>query len=82
MSKLTKQLQVQLRELNKRREEILAISGPMREKRDAHVNAAREIENKMNAEIKEVEKDLYEIDCDRAALASALGGRRMTDAIS
>lgn len=81
MSKLTDDLQRQFNLLNKKRDEILAKSGPLREARDKHVNEARAIENKMNLEIKEIEKELYELDTDRAALARALGGRRMSDAI-
>lgn len=82
MSKLIKELSRQLKELDVSRAAILAISGPLREARDKHVNDARAIENEMNAKIKEVEKDLYYIDNDRATIARALGGRRMSDAVS
>lgn len=79
MSKIIDEMSRQLKDLNAKREAILAKSGPLRQVRDDHVNAAREIENRMNAEIKEIEKDMFEIDNDRSALARALGGRRMSD---
>lgn len=82
MSKLTNELARQFRVLNKRRDEILAASGPMREARDRFVNEARAIENRMNDAIKAIEKDLYDVDTDRATIARALGGRRMSDAIN
>lgn len=82
MSKLLDQMQAQLQEMNAKRDAILAISGPLREARDKHANEAREIELRMNAEIKEVEKELFDLDNDRSALARALGGRRMSDAVS
>lgn len=79
MSKLTEKLQAELNLLQAKREEILKVSGPLREARDKHANEARAIEVKLNLEIKEIEKDLYQLDTDIATLARALGGRRMSD---
>jgi hypothetical protein len=62
-------------ELTAQRNAILTKSVPLREKRDAHVNAARETEAKMNAEIKKAEAGLFEIEQERAALVRALKGK-------
>jgi uncharacterized coiled-coil DUF342 family protein len=62
-------------ELGKQRDAILAKSTPLREKRDAHVNQARETEAKMNTAIKKVEVDLFDIDQERGMLVRALGGK-------
>ena len=81
-TKLTELLRVQLAELNHKRDSILAKSGPLREARDKFANEAREKEMAMNAQIKEAETGLADLDRDRAMLARALGGRRMSDAIN
>lgn len=62
-------------ELTQAREAILAISTPLRQSRDAAVNAARDAETAMNAEIKAAEAGLFEIDMERGALARALKGQ-------
>lgn len=54
---------------------IRAKSGPLREKRDRHVQAARAKEDEMNAEIRKVEKDLFELEQERSFLARALGAK-------
>lgn len=79
MSNTKELLRARFDELNKQRDAILAASGPLREERDRLVNDARARENEINARIKEAERGLYEIDCDRAMLARALGGRAMSD---
>ena len=54
---------------------IEATSLPLREARDAHVNAAREVENAMNAEIKAAEAQLPALKDELAFLAKGLGGK-------
>jgi predicted nucleic acid-binding Zn-ribbon protein len=53
-------------------------SGPLREKRDAHVQKARAREDEMNAEIAKAEKGLFELEQERAFLARGLGARTIT----
>jgi predicted nucleic acid-binding Zn-ribbon protein len=53
-------------------------SDPLRLKRDKHVQAARKREDEMNAEIKRVEKDLFDLEQERAFLSRALGARVLT----
>ena len=54
---------------------IRAKSEPLRAKRDKHVQAARAKEDEMNAEIKRVEKDLFDLENERAFLSRGLGAR-------
>lgn len=62
-------------ELQDRRDAILAVSGPLREARDAFVQKARAEENAMNAAIKEAETGLYDIDVESASWARFLNGK-------
>lgn len=69
----------------KRRDEVEARitkirdkSGPLREKRDRHVQAAARKEAEMNAEIAKAEKGLFDLEQERAFLARALGARTIT----
>lgn len=69
----------------KRRDEIEAKvakirdkSGPLRLKRDKHVQAAAKREDEMNAEIAKAEKGLFDLEQERAFLARALGARTLT----
>jgi uncharacterized coiled-coil DUF342 family protein len=62
-------------ELRRHREAILAKSAPLREKRDAIVNEARERETKLNDQIVKAEATLFEIDQEAAMIARALGGQ-------
>lgn len=73
-------LQQQFTLLNKRRDEILAVSVPLREKRDLIKNTALEKARELDGQITQVEKDLFDIDKSRAMLARALGGKFMSDA--
>lgn len=68
-------MRARFHDLTARAEAIRAVSTPLREARDTKVNAAREAENAMNAEIKAAEAGLFEIDNERAALARALKGQ-------
>lgn len=79
MTELKLKLQKQFRELQARRDAILAASGPLRAQRDQVANEARARELTLNAQIREIEKDLPKIDEDLAMLARATGGRRMSD---
>ena len=80
MSEMSERLRKELDLLDGLRAKILACSAPLRAERDRIVNEARAKENELNARIKEIEADLFQIDTDRALLARALGGRRMSDA--
>jgi len=62
-------------ELTAQSDKIKAKSGPMREKRDAHVQKARAEEDRLNADILKAEKGLFEIEQERAFLARGLGAR-------
>ena len=54
---------------------IRKVSDPLRAKRDAHVQKAREGEDKMNADIKAAEKGLFEIEQERGMIVRALDGK-------
>jgi len=66
-------------ELTARRDAIMAQSAPLREERDRIINEARERARPLEAQYKEIEKDLFEINSDLGTLARALGGRAMSD---
>ena len=68
-------MQARFHELKAQVEAIEAVSAPLREARDAHVNAARETENAMNAEIKAAEADLPALKDEMVFLAKGLGGK-------
>lgn len=73
---LTKEgLRARFEELTEQRDVILAVSAPLRAKRDAAVQAAREAEDALNAQIKEAETGLFEIDDERAMVVRALNGK-------
>ena len=61
--------------LGAERERKLALSAPLRARRDALVTKARAEELELNKQIKAAEVGLYEIDVERAALARAVGGQ-------
>lgn len=61
--------------LGYKREEIKKVSDPIRAKRDKFVQDARAKEMKLNAELREAEQGLYELDQERAILARALLGQ-------
>lgn len=48
---------------------------PLREKRDAFVNKAREDEALLNDEIRKAETGLFEIEQERSMIVRALGGK-------
>ncbi len=50
-------------------------SGPLRAKRDKHVQAARAREDELNAEIAKAEKGLADLENERAFLSRALGAK-------
>lgn len=72
-------LSIHLNELQTKRNEILAKSAPLREKRDKILNDARAAAKVISDQVKEIEKDLFAIDTDTAKVAQALGGRKMSD---
>lgn len=69
----------QLRALEAERAELVAVSAPWRESRDAYVAQIQPLEaelKKIDDEIKRIERPrLGEIDADIAALKRALGGK-------
>jgi hypothetical protein len=69
------EMEARFHELAAQRAAILAKSGPLREARDAHANAARDKELAMNAEIAEAEAGLVDLDLEAGMIARALGGR-------
>ncbi len=70
-----KTMQDSFRQLTEQAEKIREQSAPLREARDKFANEAREKELEMNAQIKEVEKELADIDNTRGMLSRALGGQ-------
>ena len=68
-------MRARFHELTAKREKILAKSGPLREERDAIVQAAEAQVQPLIAEIKKAEADLYDIDMERAAMVRALKGK-------
>ena len=74
MSDYISSQQARFHELRKQRDSIRAISGPKREERDRIVNANREVELKLDAEIAEIEKDLLAIDSELGFIARGLAG--------
>lgn len=68
-------MRTRFRELGEQRAAILAKSEPKREKRDGIVSKARDQEAALNAEIREIEEGLFEIDNERAMISRALAGR-------
>lgn len=74
------EMRVRFADLQARRASILAASMPLRQSRDDLVNAAREQEALLNAEIREAEEGLFDIDQESAMIARALGGKTGTPA--
>ena len=68
-------MRARFHELGALSDEKLAVSTPLREQRDAIVQAAREQEDALNAQIAEAEEGLFDIDMERGALARALKGK-------
>jgi predicted nucleic acid-binding Zn-ribbon protein len=72
--------QKRFEEVERKVAKIREKSTPLREARDKHVQKAAAREAEMNAEILKVEKDLFELEQERAFLARALGARVLTPA--
>jgi len=66
-------MKAQFHELTQQINAIEAESAPLRKARDDYANNAMKEEKKMNARIKEIEKDLYDMKVKKAILARALG---------
>lgn len=58
-----------------KRDSIRAVSGPLRDKRDALVQKARAEEDALNAQIKSAEDGLYEIDQEIGEIVTLLDGK-------
>jgi hypothetical protein len=74
------QVRARFNELCAERDARAAVSGPLREARDAHVGEARETENEMNAEIQAVEnppgqQSLFDIQNEISRCVGALKGQ-------
>ena len=78
---LTDQLRAQLKELDAKHDAIVARAAPLRAGADKMSNEYRAKRDAVVAQIREAEIGLAEVDRDRALLARALGGKRMSDAI-
>ena len=74
MSDYISSQQARFHELRKKSDSIRAISGPKREERDRIVNANREVELKLDAEIAEIEKDLPAIASELGFISRGLAG--------
>lgn len=72
-------MRAKLAELIAQRDAIWAKSAPVRAKRDALMASIRDEELALKAEVKELEKGLFEITNEIGRLAKALGGRAMSD---
>lgn len=72
-------LQQRAEELTVKRDEIMQISTPLREQRDALKNEALAKSRIMDLEIKKVEVDLFDINMELGMIARAAGGRKMSD---
>jgi hypothetical protein len=68
-------MQAEFHRLCKIRDEIQARAAPKRAARDVIVNKAREEELKLNAEIAEIEKDLFDTLNQIGLAARACGGQ-------
>lgn len=68
-------LRARFHELGTQRDAIIGKATPLREKRDALVNKAREDEKAINDKIREAEAGLYDLDQERAMIVRALGGK-------
>ncbi|WP_267396722.1 hypothetical protein [Sphingomonas sp. GC_Shp_5] len=68
-------LRARFAELGAQRASIIAVSGPLREERDAIARQADEQLSAKAAEINEVEADLLAIDQEAAMISRALGGK-------
>ena len=80
MAKITeKALQARFAEISDLVTKIEAKSGAIRQKRDRHVNDARERENKLNDEIRDAEKDLFDLKSEQGMIVRALKGRAAGD---
>lgn len=62
-------------ELNAKREAILAVSTPLRDKRNEAVATYESVVKPLEAQIKQAEACLYEIDQERAVISRALRGK-------
>jgi uncharacterized coiled-coil DUF342 family protein len=67
-------------ELSSKRARIIEQTTPLREQRDKIVNESREASGKLAAQIRELEKDMPQIDTDLGRLSRALGGRSLSTA--
>jgi len=79
MSALKSRLRAEFDELVRKRDEIRAISTPMRETRDKFKNEMQARLRQMDDEIRKIEEPLYELETDIGSLARAVGGRYMSD---
>lgn len=62
-------------ELGAQRDAITAKSAPLRARREAAVHLYESVARPLEAQIREIETGLYEIDQERAVIARALNGK-------
>lgn len=72
------ELRARFAEIKVQVEAIESASAPLREKRDRHVQKAREAEDKMNAEIKAAEAGLFDLKQEMGMIVRALNGKTGT----
>ena len=68
-------MRARFHELGRQRAVILTKSEPLRQQRDRFVADMEGKLAELNAQVKEAEAGLFEIDVERGALARALGGK-------
>lgn len=68
-------LRTRFAELGEQREDILAISGPLREQRDVIAGKAQVSMAALDERIRAAEDGLFDIDQERALISRALGGK-------
>lgn len=68
-------MRARFRELAAKRAEILAVSAPLRAKRDEATAVYEAVVRPIEAQVKQIEAPLFAIDQERAVIARALSGK-------
>ena len=68
-------MRARFHELTVKRADVLAVSAPLRAKRDEATAAYEAVVRPIEAQVRQIEAPLYGIDQERAVIARALGGK-------
>jgi hypothetical protein len=68
-------MRARFRELTAKRSEIMAVSAPLRAKRDEASAAYEAVARPLESQVREIEAPLYGIEQERAVIARALSGK-------